>query len=230
MSTFKIGRNTSVEPEPYAMGLGEGPGESRRNPRDTLVTEAHKHRQRRSRFALAGRAGTSWSMGSTYSLEIFDTMSMTSHLLDQLLPVKGGWAPDERGAYVLSVLPDVVVNLIEDPATMELHFLSAVGEAGDEEVIVEGAAEAPDSRGRKRVLIAEETGLVTALRTVDMLGLDGAAFTEELGAHVAFARVLGEALAVANPVSEADHRPAPSGVVSTWRECRAAHVSTGDVA
>lgn len=148
-------------------------------------------------------------------------MSMTSRLLDQVLPLQGGWMPDERGAYVLSVLPDVVVNLIEDPAAMELHFLSAVGEAGDEDVVVEGAAEALHARGRKRVLIAEETGLVTALRTVDMLGIDEAAFTEELGAHVAFARVLGAALAAANPASDSEHRPAPSGVVSTWRECKA---------
>ncbi|QHE85149.1 hypothetical protein [Hydrogenophaga sp. BPS33] len=144
---------------------------------------------------------------------------MTSHLLDQLLPRAGGWVPDERGTFVLSVLPDVVVNIVEDPSAMQIHFLSAVGEAGSHSVTVDGGTEEPQPvRGRKRVLVAEETGLVTALRTVDAVGLDEAAFTAELGAHVTFARQLAVALSEANPPSD-DGVLEPSGVVSTWFEC-----------
>ncbi|MDO9437350.1 hypothetical protein [Hydrogenophaga sp.] len=147
-------------------------------------------------------------------------MSMAAYFLDKLLPMGDGWVPDERGAFVLSVLPDVVVNIIEDPAAMQLHFLSAVGEAGSGDVVVDGGAERPGSRGRKRVLYAQETGLVTALRTVEMTGLDESEFTAELGAHVAFARVLGSALAAANPPSD-DALPAAFHGVSNWLECEA---------
>ena len=147
-------------------------------------------------------------------------MSMTAYFLNKLLPVADGWVPDERGTFVLSVLPDVVVNIIEDPAAMQLHFLSAVGEAGGDDVVVDGGAEEPGSRGRKRVLVAQETGLVTALRTVEITGLDESEFMAELGAHVAFARVLGAALSTANPSSDDDFPTAFHGV-SNWLECEA---------
>ena len=99
------------------------------------------------------------------------------------MPTLGPWQADERGVIVLSVMPDVVVNIVEDETAEEVHLFSAAGYASaDDATSVELRSE-DAGEGLVSVNMAEQTGLVMALRTLPRRELNEQAFVRELAGH-----------------------------------------------
>jgi hypothetical protein len=126
-------------------------------------------------------------------------MSAAKIILDSLLPTSGPWEADERGIIVLTVMPDVVVNIVEDETMEEVHFLSAAGYPDAEGGTTVELDSADAGEGVVTVYMAEQTGLVMVLRTVSRQRLNERAFLKELTGHVNFTRMLAARLAPTAP-------------------------------
>ncbi len=147
-------------------------------------------------------------------------MSAAKIILDSLMPTLGPWQADERGVIVLSVMPDVVVNIVEDETAEEVHLFSAAGYAsGDDATSVELRSE-DAGEGLVSVNIAEQTGLVMALRTLPRRELNEQAFVRELAGHVNFTRALAARLSPAAPQGGQAVAVAEDGATN-WITCLA---------
>jgi hypothetical protein len=140
-------------------------------------------------------------------------MSAVRILLDSLVPQHAPWTADERGIYVLTVLPDVVVNLEDQPTTEQVRMFSAAGRLGPEDDF-EGdiAMTTTSSEGKVALWIAEPSGLVVAQRALECRRLDARAFVEELSSHVRLTREVAASLPPERAELDED-----VGSDSTWR-------------
>jgi len=147
-------------------------------------------------------------------------VSAAKIILDSVMPTLAPWQADERGVIVLTVLPDVVVNVVEDETSEEVHFFSAAGYPDGREAVSLGVCGEVIGEGKVSVHMAQQTGLIMALRTLARRQLNEQVFVKELGGHVQFTRALA---AVLSP-TRADGAPgtAPDdGDATTWLPCEA---------
>ena len=142
-----------------------------------------------------------------YGIAYF-AMSVAKLLLDSLLATIGPWHPNERGALVLTVAPDVIVNFVEDETAEEVHIFSAAGYLlGDDAVAVELDSDSA-GQGHFSVHVAQRSGLVVTLRTLQRAQLDEPTFCRELAGHVTAARALASVLSESRPDDDQDDEPA----------------------
>ena len=142
-------------------------------------------------------------------------MSAVKQLLDTQLAPIGPWDRDQRGCVVLTVGRDVVVNIAEDESSEVVHIFSAAGYfLGADPFAVELSSDAA-GEGRFSVYVAQRSGLILMLRTLERSQLDELTFRRELACHVTAARTLAPVLS--ESPFESDSSPADEPV--RWLAC-----------